>query len=145
MSSTHAADPDAPTGILKSIKDEEPVMATAFAIFLLSNIGAILAHFHVLDLQHWSALSDGLVAPLAGVIAVPLGWLVRKAVSSPKTMRVLQSQLEAAKRAKDEAEAKAATSSAPIVVQVAGQQLSAVLVDSQEKDELDGLPALAVS
>lgn len=97
MSITHQADPAAPAGLIKSITDEEPVLAAAAATWLLASVGDILVTDHVITSTAWSGLDAAVASPLAGVILIALGWAVRHLVASPKTVRLLQRELDLAK------------------------------------------------
>lgn len=141
MSTTHQADPAAPAGLIKSITDEEPVLAAAGATFLVANIGNLLLADHVVNSVQWSATETALTSMVSAGILFVLGWLVRHLVASPKTVRVLQRELELAKSA-------AASASTPVVVQVDGKSVAAAVTSSDSSSTDDyvlGMPTTVPS
>lgn len=135
---THA-DLDYKTGPLKAVVDEEPVMASAITTWLLANLGLLLAHFHLIGTEQWAGISKLLASPLAGIVLLVIGWLVRRVVASPRTLRLLQRELELAK----EAATTAASVPAPIVVQLNGQTVAAVALAAEATaTPLNGLPVV---
>lgn len=136
---THA-DPDYKTGPLKAVVDEEPVMASAVTTWLLANIGLLLAHFHLIGAEQWEGISKMLASPLAGIVLMAIGWLVRRVVASPRTLRLLQRELDLAR----EAAATASTTPArPIVVKLDGRVVAAVASAAEAaRTSLDGLPVV---
>lgn len=143
MTNPSHADPDS-AGLLKAIVDEEPVIASAITGWLLANVGLVLAHFHLIGVGQWSGLSQVLASPVAGIVLLVIGWLVRHVVTSPKTVRLLQRELDLARQSAATATAAASSATQPIVVQLDGRTIAAAVADSRpaEPTSLDGLPVV---
>jgi hypothetical protein len=133
MSTPAHADPN--TGLLKS----EPALITAAAVWLVGNLGLLLVgRLHWFTAAQWSGESASLTAVASAAIASLAGWLLRRVVTSPRTVARMAAELAAVQEAL--AAARAAAAAGSIETPPAGQPIASSPLAGQPPSPSAGMP-----
>lgn len=72
---------DVSSTVLRDLLKKEPVLAGYLALWILTNVGALLiGHTHLVDSATWTAYATTLTPILTGLILGALSWLTRRVV-----------------------------------------------------------------